>query len=270
MHKNNLIIETSQFGFDFNIEILPWNKGLTTYRVYHDGEMEELEGNLGVGFDSFGISSSNEWMRQIPLEALQNTYDFSEYQFYMLWLAANSDTALALLIKQPLLIALVCSATQIERTEALEMCNQGSKCILASLGLDNSDLALSFIDKLRFTYEYGHELTYVRKYLGSDKMHHRFMHYNTVNDMAFAIDQSTPQLTGSTLSLKLSEVTCKHVWSKAGLIRNTLLLSEKVEDFNAIALRNCQSLSDVRALQTQLRELDTPLQMEQSRKLNVS
>ena len=207
-------------------------------------------------------------MRQIPLEALQNTYDFSEYQFYMLWLAANSATALELLIKQPLLIALVCSETQLERAEALKVCNQGSKCILSSLGLDNSDLALSFIDKLHFSYDYGHELTYVRKYLGADKLHRRFMHYNIVNDMVLAIDQSTPQLTDSTLSHKLAEATCKHVWSKAGLIRNTLLMSEEMVGANISELRNCQSMSDVRALQKRLRELsDSPRQMDTTKKL---
>ena len=249
MNNSSLIINTTQYGFPFDLEVLPWDRGLTSYRVYSDGDKEELEGNLGVGFESFGLSIHDDWMKQIPIAALQNTYHFSEYQFYMLWIAANSSVALKILEEQPILIALICSDSRFEREEALTICSQGKKQILASLGLDSSKLALAFIDKLVFTFEYGHELTYVRKYLGKDKMHRRFEHYRTINDIALALDQSIPSLTGSKLSLHMSEQPFKNVKTKAAFVKKTLQLGESTHVINPLAeVKNCASYVELKAL----------------------
>lgn len=229
--SDTLVISTSSIGFDYNLELNSWLQGMNGYRVYPSGEREELEGNLGLDLKALSAYAQSSWIEQIPPQYRKQTRLFPEIEYYMLWLAANSSKAAQLLMCRPLLVALICKSTTIDKQRALEMAEKGQREILQELNLDSSKAALKFIDKLRLDYKSGLELTYVEKYLNAQTRHYlRFKHYPVVNDLVFNIDRTLPMFTGTCLGMALAkEKRLGNIWHHVGYVKDTVMLGQSLD-----------------------------------------
>uniref|UniRef100_UPI000B35DE61 PcfJ domain-containing protein n=1 Tax=Thaumasiovibrio occultus TaxID=1891184 RepID=UPI000B35DE61 len=205
-----LTIDTRQLGYEFDIELGSWADKLVGFRVFPDGK-QLLEGGIGIGFEFVAQYDHNgQWMQSIPPHYLQQTHLFPEYQYQMLWLAANSEHATQLLEKRPVLLALICQLHSVDNEKALEISALGQRDILNAVGLDGTKAALKFLDKLELNYEKGDELDHIRRVLDPlSQRYLKFKHYPRIGYVALRLDQIHPFLTGSKLGVAMT---------KAGLV----------------------------------------------------
>lgn len=194
-------------GFNYDIELEHWQANLHGYRVFSDGKKVLLDGGLGISLNLlFGDSQYETWLDSIPQHYLTASSAFAEYQYQMLWLAANCHEAAQLLDSRPILLALICAKYSVDNDAALELAKQGQREILALLGLDSSKAALKFIDKLALDFEYSSELKHVLKQLDANFSRFKvFSHYKVVNYSALLLDHSHPFLTGTNLGRSIAE-----------------------------------------------------------------
>ncbi|MGF1905107.1 PcfJ domain-containing protein [Aliivibrio salmonicida] len=198
-----LTIPTTELGYEYDLELEPWNKKLQGYRTIGQWRFP-LDGGLGLGFNFLRQYDCSGWVDTIPQNLLRVTEDYPEFQYQMLWLAANSRAAKQLLEKRPILLALVCDMHGVDNDQALAMCNLGQKQILAELGLDGTKAALKFIDKLALDFTKGDEVEQVKRMLRPlDKRYLKQRHYPTVDYTALRLDQIFPFLSGSRLGSSL-------------------------------------------------------------------
>lgn len=252
-----LSVPTTCLGFEYNLELSSWHNGFDAYRVYENGKREEIEGNLGLGLQVLqDYAADSCWLSQIP-ELFQNqTNDFPDLQFYILWLAANSTKAAQLLQCRPLILVLICNAYPADKDRALVLCEKGQREILRELGFDGSNAALKFIDKLRLTYQTGVELGYVKRYLHAQKKEYlKFKHYPVINDLTLSVDRTLPLLTGTKLGIALASVKQRKVWGRIGYVKDTMNLGA---DLGIVRARdiicNLNSLEELIAIHDQWTE----------------
>lgn len=194
-------------GFNYNIELEHWQKNLHGYRVFSDGKKVLLDGGLGISLNLLsGDSQYETWLESIPQHYLTASSAFAEYQYQVLWLAANCFEAAQLLESRPILLALICAKFSVDNEAAFELAKQGQREILAHLGLDSSKAALKFIDKLQLDFEHLSELKHVLKQLDANFSRFKvFSHYKVVNYSALLLDHSHPFLTGTNLGRSITE-----------------------------------------------------------------
>ncbi|EGU34049.1 hypothetical protein VII00023_15513 [Vibrio ichthyoenteri ATCC 700023] len=198
-----LTIPTTELGFEYDLELEPWSKKLQGYRTIGQWRFP-LEGGLGLGFNFLHQYDYCGWVDTIPQALLRATEDYPEFQYQMLWLAANSLAAMQLLEARPMLLALVCNKHRVDNRQAFAMCRLGQKQILSKLGLDGTKAALKFIDKLALDFSKGDEVEQVKRMLNPlDKRYLRLRHYSTVDYTALRLDQIFPFLSGGLLGRSL-------------------------------------------------------------------
>jgi hypothetical protein len=194
-----LTIPTTELGFEYDLELEPWNQKLQGYKTTGQWRFP-LDGGLGLGFNYLRQYDDNGWADSIPPNLLKATEDYPEFQYQMLWLAANSQAAKQLLETRPILLALVCDMHGVDNEQALAMCHLGQKQILSELGLDGTKAALKFIDKLVLDFTKGDEVEQVKRMLSPlEQRYLKLRHYPTVDYTALRLDQIFPFLSGSRL-----------------------------------------------------------------------
>lgn len=203
-----LTIQTTNLGFDYDIELHSWHQKLCAYRVFGTKSKELLEGGLGLGLNFITqFESGDEWLAQIPEQYISITDAFPEHQYQLLWIAANSEQAAQLLLMRPLLLVLICEQYPIDNEKALALSHLGQRDILNELGYDNAKATLKFIDKLTLKFERDLELKHVKKQLDKRTCRYKiFNHYKTINYVALSLDNKYPFLTctkfGMTIACK--------------------------------------------------------------------
>lgn len=198
-----LTIPTTELGYEYDLELDPWSNKLQGFRKIGQWRFP-LEGGLGLGFNFLHQYDDSGWINTIPKHLLKATEYYPEYQYQMLWLAANSLPAKQLLEIRPMLLALVCDKYSVDNEQALAMCQLGQKQILAELGLDGTKAALKFIDKLTLDFTKGDEVEQVKRMLSPlGKRYLKLCHYSTVDYTALRLDQIFPFLSGSRLGTSL-------------------------------------------------------------------
>lgn len=202
-----ITLPTTMLGFNYDIELEHWQKNLHGYRVFSDGKKVLLDGGLGISLNLLsGDNQYETWLESIPQHYLTASSAFAEYQYQMLWLAANCFEAAQLLESRPILLALICAKFSVDNEAAFELAKQGQREILAHLGLDSSKAALKFIDKLQLDFEHSSELKHVHKQLDPNFRRFKvFSHYKVVNYNALLLDHSHPFLTGTNLGRSIAE-----------------------------------------------------------------
>ena len=200
------VIQNSAIGLGFDLEFGCWLQKLNGYRIYESGKRERLEGGLGLSLDFLsGIEGGLEWLASIPGDFLSLTKPYPEFQFQMLWLAANSRDAADLLKSRPVLLAILCKSYPMDNELALETLKLGQRKVLEHLGLNSSKAALKFLDKLCSDARTGQALGYVYQQL--EKSFSRFVnfkHYKRVNHAALSLDHRYPFLTGTPLGIAVA------------------------------------------------------------------
>ncbi|HDM8197690.1 TPA: PcfJ domain-containing protein [Vibrio harveyi] len=207
MNNAMITLPTTMLGFNYDIELEHWQANLHGYRVFSDGRRVSLDGGLGISLNLlFGESQFETWLDGIPQHYLTASSTFAEYQYQMLWLAANCYEAAQLLESRPILLALICAKCSVDNDAAIKLVKLGQRDILAQLGLDSSKAALNFIDKLALDFEYSSELKHVLKQLDANFSRFKvFSHYKVVNYSALLLDHSHPFLTGTNLGRSIAE-----------------------------------------------------------------
>ncbi|CAM4152539.1 hypothetical protein [Vibrio neonatus] len=198
-----LRIPMTKFGFDFDLLIKSWEDKLDGFRVVDD-TLTPLEGGLGMGFDILREFDSTGWREQIPAKLLEITQPFPEYQYQMLWLAANEPTALEFLYQRPILLALICRHCNVDSKVAQILCRRGQLGALEALGLDATDGALSFIDKLELDFDVGDEYVHISRLLDANQKRYReFKDYPHVTYACLRLDSIFPEFSGKPLGLAM-------------------------------------------------------------------
>ncbi len=198
-----LTIPTTELGYEYDLQLEPWSNKLQGYRSVGEWRFP-LEGGLGLGMNFLRQYDQSGWVGTIPPELLQATQGYPEYQYQMLWLAANSLPARQLLESRPMILAFVCNKYSVDNEKALSLCQLGQKQILSELGLDGTKAALKFIDKLELDFTKGDEYEQVKRMLSSlDKRYLKLKHYSRVDYTALRLDQIFPFLSGSRLGASL-------------------------------------------------------------------
>ncbi|MCG3863984.1 MULTISPECIES: PcfJ domain-containing protein [unclassified Photobacterium] len=225
-----LTIPTTTLGYAFDIILNCWEQGFDGYRVYSSGDIEPLEGNLGLSLELLSeFTEGTEWLAQIPVDYITLSSNYSEYQYLILWLAANSRAASQLLQQRGILLALICDRYKIDKYQALKVAEMGQRSILSHFNLESSKAALRFLDKLKFSKTMGSAMYMIRLYLHpTDKLYLRFKHYERVNDFCFFVDRNMPELTGSKLGIALSKNKRRPDWPCMGYIFDTLMLGYEI------------------------------------------
>ncbi|MFH0271222.1 PcfJ domain-containing protein [Vibrio jasicida] len=243
-----ITLPTTMLGFNYDIELEHWQKNLHGYRVFSDGKKVLLDGGLGISLNLlFGDSQYETWLESIPQHYLTASSTFAEYQYQMLWLAANCYEAAQLLESRPILLALICAKYSVDNDAAIKLAKLGQRDILAQLGLDSSKAALKFIDKLALDFEYSSELKHVLKQLDANFSRFKvFSHYKVVNYSALLLDHSHPFLTGTNLGRSIAE-------QRQSVYRNMMAyMSDTLRLGNAIGIndpvRHVERLSSVEDL----------------------
>lgn len=192
-----LTIQTSDLGFDYDLELNSWQQKLQAFRVFGTKPKERLEGGLGLGLNLITqFSSGDEWLAQIPKQYLTVTKAFPEHEYQLLWLAANSEQAAQLLLMRPLLLVLICEQYPIDNDKALALSHLGQRDILNELGYDNAKATLKFIDKLTLKFERDVELKFLKKLLDRRMCRYKiFKHHQTINYVTISLDNRYPFLT---------------------------------------------------------------------------
>lgn len=194
-----LTIPVTLLGYDYDIQIEPWDKKLQGYRIT-DEKRSPLEGGLGFGGHFLRQYDQDGWFESIPKKLLEASNSFPEYQYQMLWLAANSLLARQLLEAKPIILALICDKYRFDNEKAIKLCQFRHKQILSHLGLDGSNAALQFIDKLVLDFTRGDEIQHLKRMLNKiDKRYLGLKNYPTIDHNALLIDLLFPKLSGSRL-----------------------------------------------------------------------
>lgn len=129
-------------GFNYDIELEHWQKNLHGYRVFSDGKKVLLDGGLGISLNLLsGDNQYDTWLESIPQHYLTASSAFVEYQYQMLWLAANCHEAAQLLDSRPILLALICAKYSVDYDAALELAKQGQ--LIALIRKPNRSVWLS-------------------------------------------------------------------------------------------------------------------------------
>ena len=201
-----LSIPMRELGFDYDVQLHCWDNGLAGFRTFNHQSNEQLEGGLGLGLDLVTQSEAGRaWLATIPQHLLKITQPFAEHQYQMLWLAANCEPALQILLSRPVLLLLICEQCSVDNQQALEFCLLGQRQILTALAYHSSKAALKFIDKLTLTYEREADLLHVKRQLDVRFEHFsRFKHYQQINLTALSVDHMYPFFTGTPLGLDLA------------------------------------------------------------------
>ncbi|EKO5190716.1 PcfJ domain-containing protein [Vibrio vulnificus] len=230
MTNATITLPTTMLGFNYDIELEHWQKNLHGYRVFSDGKKVLLDGGLGISLSLlFGDSQYDTWLESIPQHYLTASSAFVEYQYQMLWLAANCHEAAQLLDSRPILLALICAKYSVDYDAALELAKQGQREILAQLGLDSSKAALKFIDKLALDFEYSSELKHLLKQLDAHFCRFKlFSHYKVVNYSALLLDHSHPFLTGTNLGRSIAEQRQSDYRNTMAYMSDTLRLGDAI------------------------------------------
>lgn len=201
----SLTIPTSELGFDYDVHLMPWQKKLHGFRIQGDKKWP-LEGGLGLCFRFLTHYDQQGWLDSIPTHLLQASNDYPEYQYQMLWLAANCSAAHDLLLSRPIVLALICDRHRVDNEQAITLCRLGQKQALTQLGLDGTKAALKFLDKLTLDFQMGDELEHVKRMLRRQEKRYLYLsHYRRIDYLALRLDQIFPFLSGSRLGLHLLE-----------------------------------------------------------------
>ncbi|MDO6498819.1 PcfJ domain-containing protein [Photobacterium sanguinicancri] len=201
-----LTISTTELGYDFDIELSSWHNKLSGYRVFPH-ERTPLDGGLGIGLNFVAqYDLDGEWLSQIPERYLAITEPFPEYQYQLLWLAANSAAAAQILASRPIILVLVCHRFRVDNESALRLCQLGQRCILQALGFDGRKAALKFLDRLNLRFNQGSELEHIIRLLNvKEQRYLKFKHYSSIEYNNLVLDQIHPFLTGSRLGLSVAK-----------------------------------------------------------------
>ena len=225
-----LTIPTRTLGFDYDIEIRDWSQKLVGFHVFEDGR-RPLDGGIGLSLnliEQFDVNG--RWLETLPARYREITDNFPEYQYQMLWLAANTYEAAQLLELRPVILALICMKYSVDNQKALELSRLGQKKILAKLGLDSSKATLKFIDKLELHYNVGDELDHIVRILEPlQRRVLKFKHYSKVGYTALRLDQVHPFLTGSRLGIAMVEEGRLNSPSKMAMFQDAILLGQDLE-----------------------------------------
>ena len=225
-----LTIPTRTLGFDYDIEIRDWSQKLVGFHVFEDGR-RPLDGGIGLSLnliEQFDVNG--QWLETLPACYREITDNFPEYQYQMLWLAANTYEAAQLLELRPVILALICMKYSVDNQKALELSRLGQKKILAKLGLDSSKATLKFIDKLELHYNVGDELDHIVRILEPlQRRGLKFKHYSKVGYTALCLDQVHPFLTGSRLGIAMVEEGRLNSPSKMAMFQDAILLGQDLE-----------------------------------------
>ncbi|RBQ30337.1 hypothetical protein CRU92_12770, partial [Arcobacter sp. FW59] len=170
------------------------------------------------------------WLDSLPARYREITDDFPEYQYQMLWLAANTYEAAQLFELRPVILALICMKYIVHNQSALDLSRLGQKKILAKLGLDISKATLKFIDKLDLHYNVGDELDHIVRILEPlQRRVLKFKHYSKVGYTALRLDQVHPFLTGSRLGIAMVEEGRLNTPSKMAMFQDAILLGQDLD-----------------------------------------
>ena len=201
-----LTISTTELGYDFDIELSSWHDKLCGYRVFPN-KKTPLDGGLGIGFNFVAqYDLDGAWLSQIPQHYLTITDPFPEYQYQLLWLAANSTAAAQILESRPLILVLVCHRFRVDNESALRLCQLGQRCILQALGFDGRKASLKFLDRLNINFSQGNELEHIIRLLNAKEQRYlKFKHYASIEYNNLVLDQIHPFLTGSRLGLAVAD-----------------------------------------------------------------
>lgn len=225
-----LTIPTRTLGFDYDIEISDWSQKLIGFHVLKD-ERRPLDGGIGLSLnliEQFDVTG--RWLDSLPARYREITDDFPEYQYQMLWLAANTYEAAQLLELRPVILALICMKYSVDNQSALDLSRLGQKKILAKLGLDSSKATLKFIDKLELHYNVGDELDHIVRILEPlQRRVLKFKHYSKVGYTALRLDQVHPFLTGSRLGIAMVEEGRLNTPSKMAMFQDAILLGQDLD-----------------------------------------
>lgn len=226
----SVTIPTTLLGYDYDIQIACWDKGLTAYRFKPGRRQDKIEGGIGLGLDFIDAGENKtHWLSLIPKGLIEQTILFPEHQYQMLWLAANSINAREILISRPLILALVCERYPVDSNKALSIANLGQRQIMAHLGLASTKSALRFIDKLDLNYERTSEIFHVMKMLDSKTNYFkRFSHYENVNFPSLSLDNTHPFLTGTHLGREIAKTSNTTRLKLTLAIEDTLLLGQAI------------------------------------------
>ena len=198
-----LTIPTTELGYEYDLQIEPWNNSLQGFRAIGQWRFP-LEGGLGLGLNFLRQYDKDGWCDSIPAHLLEATKDFPEYQYQMLFLAANSLAAKQLLESRPMILALICDRYRVDNESALVVCSHKQKEILSKLGLDGTKAAIKFIDKLKLDFQKGDEVEQVKRMLKpAEKRYLKLRHYTQIDYMALRLDQIFPFLSGGRLGTSL-------------------------------------------------------------------
>lgn len=186
-------------GFNYDIELEHWQKNLHGYRVFSDGKKVLLDGGLGISLSLlFGDSQYDTWLESIPQHYLTASSAFVEYQYQMLWLAANCHEAAQLLDSRPILLALICAKYSVDYDAALD-------------------------------FEYSSELKHLLKQLDAHFCRFKlFSHYKVVNYSALLLDHSHPFLTGTNLGRSIAEQRQSDYRNTMAYMSDTLRLGDAI------------------------------------------
>ncbi|MEZ9609390.1 PcfJ domain-containing protein [Vibrio cyclitrophicus] len=259
-----LTIPTRTLGFDYDIEISDWSQKLAGFHVF-EGDRRPLDGGIGLSLnlvEQFDVDG--RWLNSLPVRYREITDDFPEYQYQMLWLAANTYEAGQLLELRPVILALICMKYSVDNQKALALSRLGQKKILEKLGLDSSKATLKFIDKLELHYNVGDELDHIMRILEPlQRRILKFKHYSKVGYTALRLDQVHPFLTGSRLGIAMVKEGRLNAPSKMAMFQDAILLGQDLEigdPLRAITSQNSfamfEQLHDRWTEQRQLRRLE--------------
>ncbi|MEZ8961799.1 PcfJ domain-containing protein [Vibrio cyclitrophicus] len=259
-----LTIPTRTLGFDYDIEISDWSQKLAGFHVF-EGDRRPLDGGIGLSLnlvEQFDVDG--RWLNSLPVRYREITDDFPEYQYQMLWLAANTYEAGQLLELRPVILALICMKYSVDNQKALALSRLGQKKILEKLGLDSSKATLKFIDKLELHYNMGDELDHIMRILEPlQRRVLKFKHYSKVGYTALRLDQVHPFLTGSRLGIAMVKEGRLNAPSKMAMFQDAILLGQDLEigdPLRAITSQNSfamfEQLHDRWTEQRQLRRLE--------------
>lgn len=206
------------------------HKKLVGFHVFEDGR-RPLDGGIGLSLnliEQFDVNG--RWLETLPARYREITDNFPEYQYQMLWLAANTYEAAQLLELRPVILALICMKYSVDNQKALELSRLGQKKILTKLGLDSSKATLKFIDKLELHYNVGDELDHIVRILEPlQRRVLKFKHYSKVGYTALRLDQVHPFLTGSRLGIAMVEEGRLNSPSKMAMFQDAILLGQDLE-----------------------------------------
>lgn len=235
-------------GFNYDIHLESWKQKLNGYRIYANGDKEQLDGGLGIGLDLLQTCEDGQaWFDTIPSDYLAATALFPEYQYQMLWLSVNCPRAEQLLMCRPLLLALICEQYSVDNEMALSVVQKGQREILAHLGFDDSKAALKFIDKLDMSFEYSNEFAHIQKQLDAAFSRFKlFKHYDRVTYSALVVDHCYPFLTGTRFGKAIAQSKQRYRQSLVRHLSDTLMLGHAlgIEDpvQNIARLANIEQL----------------------------